>query len=157
MKKTLLPLLFVVAVLGSRRAQAQLSSYLVRGAVNGAMLAGRGGAPQQKATLFVLPATYQAHTFPQKRTPAKKLPKAGQGGTEIAAIEQLLAGRFAALQADSTALLLTLDQDKEFSRLRTNLEAFNPFWNPDPYSQEMFFYRQHDDVRRRLARVPAGH
>lgn len=109
-------------------------------------------APQQKATLFVTPASYQAHAFPQKRTPAKKLPKPDQGGTEIAAIEQLLASRFAALQADSTALLLDVAQEKDFSRLRSNLETFNPFWNTDPYSQEMNLYRQHDEVRRRLAR-----
>lgn len=109
--------------------------------------------PQQKATLFVTPASYQAHSFPQKRTPAKKLPKPDKGGTEIVAIEQLLASRFAALQADSTALLLDVAQEKEFSRLRTNLETFNPFWNTDPYSQEMGLYRQHDEVRRRLARA----
>ncbi|TFZ67757.1 hypothetical protein E4631_07260 [Hymenobacter sp. UV11] len=109
-------------------------------------------APQQKATLFVTPATYQAHAFPQKRTPTKKLPRADKGGTEIAALEQLLAGRFTALQADSTAVLLDVAQEKEFGRLRTNLESFNPFWNTDPYSQEMSLYRQHDAVRRRLAR-----
>ena len=112
-------------------------------------------APQQKATLFVLPAAYQAHTFPQKRTPAKKVPNADKGGTEVAALEQLLAGRFAALQADSTVLLLDVAQEKEFSRLRTNLEAFNPFWNTDPYSQEMNFYRGHDAIRQRLARQAA--
>lgn len=109
-------------------------------------------APQQKATLFVLPATYQAHTFPQKRTPPKKLPASDKGGPEIVALEQLLTGRFAALQADSTALLLDTAQEKEFGRLRTNLEAFNPFWNTDPYSQEMSLYRQHDEGRRRRGR-----
>jgi hypothetical protein len=111
--------------------------------------------PQQKATLFVLPATYQARTFPQKRTPAKKVPRADKGGTEVAAIEQLLAARFAALQADSTVLLLDVAQEKEFSRLRTNLETFNPFWNTDPYSYEMGFYRSHDANRQRLARQVA--
>jgi len=110
---------------------------------------------QQKATLFVLPATYQAHTFPQKRTSAKKVPPADKGGTEVAALEQLLAGRFAALQAASTALLLDATQEKEFGRLRTNLEAFNSFWNTDPYSQEMSFYRSHDAIRQRLARQVA--
>jgi hypothetical protein len=64
----------------------------------------------------------------------------------------LLTGRFAALQADSTALLLDVAQEKEFSRLRTNLEAFNLFWNTDPYSQEMSFYRSHDAIRQCLAR-----
>lgn len=113
---------------------------------------GNRDAPQQKATLFVTPATYQAHVFPQKRTPAKKLPRPDKGGTEVAAIELLLAGRFAALQGDSTAVLLDVAHEKEFSRLRTNLETFNPFWNTDPYSQEMSLYRQHDDRRRRLAR-----
>lgn len=63
-------------------------------------------APQQKATLFVTPATYQAHAFPQKRTPAKKLPRPDKGGPEIAALEQLLAGRFVALRADSATVLL---------------------------------------------------
>jgi len=109
-------------------------------------------APQQKATLFVTPATYQAHAFPQKRTPARKLPRPDKGGPEIAALEQRLAGRFVALRADSAAVLLDVAQEKEFSRLRTNLETFNPFWNTNPYSQEMNLYRQHDAARRRLAR-----
>ncbi|MVN74921.1 hypothetical protein GO988_01135 [Hymenobacter sp. HMF4947] len=103
----------------------------------------------------MLPATYQAHTFSQKRTPAKKVPRANQGGTEVIAIEQLLAGRFTALQADSTALLLDVAQEKEFNRLRNNLEAFNAFWNTDPYSYEMDFYRSHDAIRQRMARQVA--
>jgi hypothetical protein len=133
---------------GSFSAHAQLGN-LVGAGIN---MARRSNADQQKANLFVTPATYQAHAFPQKRTPSKKLPKADKGGTEIAAIEQLLAARFAALQADSTALLLDVAQEKEFSRLRTNLESFNPFWNTDPYSQEMSFYRSHDAIRQRLTR-----
>jgi hypothetical protein len=136
---------------GTFSAQAQMSNL-----VNGLGLAGRlatqRNTPQQKATLFVLPATYQAHIFPQKRTPAKKMPQAAKGGTEIAALEQLLQGRFLALQADSTKLLLDAAQEKEFSHLRSNLEAFNSFWNTDPYSQEMNFYRSHDAIRQRLAR-----
>ena len=151
MKKHLL-LFFLLGA--SFAAHAQVSTL-----ANGIGLAGRlampRSTPQQKATLFVLPATYQAHTFPQKRTPTKKVPKADQGGTEIIALEQLLAGRFAALQADSTTLLLDVAQEKEFSRLRSNLEAFNAFWNTDPYSQEMNFYRGHDAIRQRLARQAA--
>ena len=60
MKKILLPLLFVVAVLGSRSAQAQLSSYLVRGAINGAMLAGRYPAAKGHALRAArhLPSAY---------------------------------------------------------------------------------------------------
>ncbi|GAB3637279.1 hypothetical protein GCM10027422_28690 [Hymenobacter arcticus] len=139
---------------GTLSAHAQMSNL-----VNGLGLAGRlatqRSTPQQKAALFVLPATYQAHTFPQKRTPTKKVPRADQGGTEIAALEQLLAGRFAALQADSTMLLLDGTQEKEFSRLRSNLEAFNPFWNTDSYSEEMNLYRSHDANRQRLARQAA--
>jgi hypothetical protein len=46
-------------------------------------------------------------------------------------------------------------QEKEFSRLRSNLEAFNPFWNTDPYSEEMNLYRGHDANRQRLARQAA--
>lgn len=79
-------------------------------------------------------------------------PRLLDGGTEVAAIEQLLTVRFGALQADLTVLLLGVAQEKEFSRLRTNLETFNPFWNTDPYSQEMNFYRGHDAIRQRLAR-----
>lgn len=103
--------------------------------------------PQQKATLFVLPATCQAHTFPQKCTPAKKIPRTDRGGMEVAAIEQLLASRLLALQADSTVLLLDVAQDKGFSRLRASSKIFNPFWNTEPYSQEMGFYRRHDAIR----------
>jgi hypothetical protein len=54
-----------------------------------------------------------------------------------------------------TTLLLDVTQEMECSRLRTNLEAFNGFWNPDPYSQEMAFYRSHDAIRQRLARPAA--
>ena len=136
----------------SARAQYQYVPGATRLVTLGVRALKNRDAPQQKATLFVTPATYQAHTFPQKRTPAKKLPRPDKGGTEIAALEQLLAGRFAALQADSTAMLLDVAQEKEFGRLRTNLEAFNPFWNTDPYSQEMSLYRQHDADRRRRAR-----
>ena len=147
--KHLLPLfLFFVAAFP---AQAQLNPNLLNGLVLGGRLATQGHSSQQKETLYVTPATYQAHTFPQKRTPAKKLPKSDKGGSEVTAMEQFLADRYTAFQTDTTALLLSVAQEKEFSRLRTNLEAFNPFWNTDPYSQEMSFYRQHDDVRRRLA------
>ncbi len=133
-------------------ARAQYTPAATRLVLLGVRALGNRDAPQQKATLFVTPATYQAYTFPQKRTPARKLPRPDKGGTEIAALEQLLASRFATLQADSTAVLLDVAQEKEFSRLRTNLETFNPFWNTDPYSQEMNLYRQHDAVRRRVAR-----
>jgi len=151
MKYTLL----LVGLLGftfSARAQYQYVPGAASLVTLGVRALSNRDAPQQKATLFVTPATYQAHAFPQKRTPARKLPRPDKGGTEIAALEQLLAGRFAALQADSTAVLLDVAQEKEFSRLRTNLETFNPFWNTDPYSQEMNLYRQHDAGRRRLAR-----
>jgi hypothetical protein len=150
MKHTLL----VAGLLGiAFSAQAQYTPGITSLVTLGVRAINKRDTPQQKATLFVTPASYQAHAFPQKRTPAKKLPKPDKGGTEIAAIEQLLASRFAALQADSTALVLDVAQEKEFSRLRTNLETFDPFWNTDPYSQEMNLYRQHDDVRRRLART----
>ena len=83
---------------------------------------------------------------PTLPTRTRKVPSADKGGTEVAALEQLLTGRFSALQTDSAALLLDVTQEKEFSRLRTNLEAFNPFWNTDPYSQRMSFYRGHDAI-----------
>lgn len=134
-------------------AQAAFNQMMSTNAILAIRSANSRPQNQQKETLFVMPASYQAHAFPQKRTPANKLPKAGKGGTEIAAIEQLLASRSAALQADSTALLISQEQEQEFSRLRTNLEVFNSFWNTDPYSDEMRFYRQHDDVRRRLAKA----
>ena len=145
MKHSLL-LLVLLGLAGP--AHAQLGNLVG----DGIILARRSRTPQQKETLYVTPATYQAQTFPQKRTPGKKLPNPDKGGTEITAMEQFLGGRYAAFQADTTALLLNVVQEKEFSRLRTNLEAFNSFWNTAPYSQEMNFYRQHDEVRRRLAR-----
>lgn len=135
-------------------AQAQVSSALVNGIALGTRLAMRGNKAEQKPALFVTPVTYQAQTFPQKRTPAKKLPKADVGGTEITAIEQLLRTRYDALQADSISVLLSLEQEKEFSRLRNNLQAFNPAWSADAYLAEMDFYRQQDVLRkRRIGRV----
>jgi hypothetical protein len=131
--------------------QAQVSSALVNGIGLGVHLATRGIGTkhEQKPEAFVTPATYQAHTFPQKRTPAKKLPKKDVGGTEITAIEQLLSTRYAALQVDSTSVLLSIEQEKEFSRLRNNLQAFNPSWSADAYLVELDFYRQQDIVRKR--------
>ena len=149
---------FLLLLVASLRAQAQVSpvASLVGAGINLAR-GSSGSTHQQKETLFVGPATFGSHTIGQKRTPANKLPKPDKGGTEVQAIEQLLAGRAAALQADSTVLLLSVAEEKEFSRLRTSLETFNPFWNTDPYSKELSFYRQHDDIRRRLARAGAGH
>lgn len=151
------PLLIGLLLLGLR-AQAQLAP-LVRLAGIGTTMAINSAASkhQQKETLFVLPATFGTHTILQKRTPATKLPKPNKGGTEIQGIEQLLADRYAALQADSTATLLSVAQENEFSRLRTNLETFNPAWNTNPYSAEMSFYQQHDAMRRRLARQASAH
>ena len=134
-------------------AQAQVSSVLINGIGLGTRLAMRGGGAEQKSELFVTPVTYQAHTFSQKRTPAKKLPKAAVGGTEITAIEQLLSTRYTALQADSTSVLLSMEQEKEFSRLRNNLQAFNPTWSADAYLTEMDFYRQQDVIRKRRTAV----
>lgn len=154
MKQLILPLL----LLGSLGAQAQANPLVnLVGAGTRMALGSSGGARQQKETLFVMPIAFGTHTITQKRTPITKLPRPGKGGTEIQAIEHFLDGRYAALQADSTALLLSVPLEKEFGRLRTNLEAFNSFWNTTPYSMEMSFYRQHDDIRRRLARQVAPH
>ncbi|NML65145.1 hypothetical protein HHL22_08000 [Hymenobacter sp. RP-2-7] len=149
MKHAVLPLLLVLGF----RAQAQLAPLVRLAGIGTSMAVGSAANNRrQKETLFVVPATFGTHAIPQKRTPTGKLPKPDKGGTEIQALEQLLAGRYAALQADSTVILLSVAQEKEFSQLRTSLEAFNPFWNTGPYSAEMNCYRQHDDVRRRLAR-----
>jgi hypothetical protein len=61
----------------------------------------------------------------------------------------LLSTRYAALQVDSTSVLLSIEQEKEFSRLRNNLQAFNPSWSADAYLVELDFYRQQDIVRKR--------
>lgn len=142
-------LLLALTLTCTTAVQAQVSSVLVNGVGLGTRLAMRGSKAEQKPGVFVTPATYQAQTFPQKRTPAKKLPKADVGGTEITAIEQLLSTRYAALQADSTSVLLGMEQEKEFSRLRNNLQAFNPTWSADAYLAEMDFYRQQDALRKR--------
>jgi hypothetical protein len=154
MPKSLLQVSCLLILLGSApTAHAQLSTLLGAGIGAGIRLAHSASANphEQKAELFVTPVTFQAHTFPQKRTPTKKVPKADKGGTEVIAIEQLLSARYNALQADSTSLLLDVAQEKEFSRLRTNLAAFNPEWSSDAYLAEMDFYRDHDARRRRAA------
>lgn len=142
-------LLLALTLTCTTAVQAQVSSALVNGIGLGTRLAMRGSKAEQKPGVFVTPVTYQAQTFPQKRTPAKKLPKADVGGTEITAIEQLLSTRYAALQTDSTSVLLSMEQEKEFSRLRNNLQAFNPTWSADAYLAEMDFYRQQDALRKR--------
>ena len=139
-------LLVTCLVCLSFRAHAQLGNLVGLGAVMGAnALKGRA----QQAAVYVTQADYRAQSFPQKRTPTKKLPKSDKGGTEITAIEQLLTSRYTALQADSTSVLLSLEQEKEFSRLRNNLQAFNPAWSADAYLAEMDFYRQQDVLRKR--------
>ncbi len=146
------PLLFIALLANtSLAAQAQVSSALVNGLGLGARLAMGGSGSQQKPTLFVVPATFQGQTFPQKRTPYKKLPSNSQGGTEIVSIELLLISRYEALQADSTSVLLGMEQEKEFSRLRNSLQAFNPAWSADAYLAELDFYRQQDIIRKRRA------
>lgn len=152
MKQLLLTALLASTSLAS---QAQVSSALVNGLGLGARLALGGSGSQQKPTLFVAPATFQGQEFPQKRTPYKKLPKDSQGGTEIIAIEQLLTSRYEALQADSTSVLLGLEQEKQFSRLRNNLQAFNPAWSADAYLAELDFYRQQDIIRKHRAAASA--
>jgi hypothetical protein len=73
-------LLVALSLICATAAQAQVSSALINGIGLGTRLAMRGGgAAEQKSGLFVAPVTYQAHTFLQKRTPAKKLPKADVG------------------------------------------------------------------------------
>ena len=154
MPKFLLKLSLLLILLGSApTAHAQLSTLLGAGIGAGIRLAHNASSNprEQKAELFVTPVTFQARTFPQKRTPTKKLPKADKGGTEISAIEQLLSARYATLQADSTTMLLDVAQEKEFSRLRTNLAAFNPEWSADAYLAEMEFYRDRDVRHRRAA------
>jgi hypothetical protein len=42
-----------------------------------------------------------------------------------------------------------MKQEKEFSRLRNNIQAFNPSWSADAYLVELDFYRQQDIVRKR--------
>ena len=150
MKQLLLTALLASMSLAS---QAQLNSALVNGLTLGARLAmgGSGSSSQQKSTLFVAPATFHGQEFPQKRTPYKKLPSNSQGGTEIVSIELLLISRYEALQADSTSVLLGMEQEKEFSRLRNSLQAFNPAWSADAYLAELDFYRQQDIIRKRRA------
>jgi hypothetical protein len=142
-------ILLALSLTCATASQAQVSSLIVNGIGLGTRLAMRGHKAEQKPEAFVTSTSYQAQTFPQKRTPAKKLPKADEGGTEIMAIEQLLSTRYAALQADSTTLLLSMEQEKEFSHLRNNLQAFNPSWSADAYLAEMEFYRQQDVLRKR--------
>lgn len=142
----------------SFRAQAQLAPLARLAGVGASTAVGSAaGKQQQQETRFVLPATFGTHPLAQQRIPATKLLEPDKGGTEMQATGQLLAGRYTAPQADATALLLSLTQEQEFSRLRTNLETFNPVWNTSPYFAEMNFYQQHDASRHRLARPAATH
>lgn len=145
--KQLLLLAGLLSLTGS--AHAQLANLAGAGAVLGVNAALKGRS--QPATLFVAPATFQGQEFPQKRTPYKKLPSNSKGGTEIVSIELLLRSRYEALQADSTSVLLGMEQEKEFNRLRNSLQAFNPAWSADAYLAELDFYRQQDIIRKRRA------
>ncbi|MGI4871352.1 MAG: hypothetical protein ACRYFX_09250 [Janthinobacterium lividum] len=150
MKRLLSLLLIGLAATSAAHAQ---SPSLVNGVSTVATLLLKSAQPPeaQSETLYVTPATYQSQSFPLKRTPTRKLPRADKGGTEIKALEQYLSGRYAAFQADTTTLLLLPDQEKEFSRLRTYIEVNYALWNTTPYTDEINFYRQHDVLRRRLA------
>jgi hypothetical protein len=153
MKKVVSLLGCLIALLGSAPIAHAQSAKAIQ---VGANLPAVTSASQAKADVFVSVASYHARTFPQKRTPAPNLPKAEMGGTEIAAIEQLLASRYAVLQADSTSQLLGMAQERDFSRLRSRLLALNPTWAANSYATEMDFYREQDILRRRRAPVSAG-
>jgi hypothetical protein len=129
-------------------AQAQLAQLIGTGINVGRLAAKYGeGAEDRTNQLYVSQANYHGEVFAQKRTPASKLP--GKGGPQIAALEHLLAGRSAALQADATSLLLTPAWEIEYAAALQAVNTARPSWSVVAYENEAEFYRLQNERRAR--------
>jgi hypothetical protein len=70
-----------------------------------------------------------------------------QGGAQIVALEQLLAGRYAVLLAD-TVLILSPAWEAHYAEAAKQLQYALPTWSMLAYKEEVAFYRREDGVRR---------
>lgn len=101
-------------------------------------------AKQQDPQEYTKPVSYEGELFHCKRTPgASSLRK---GGAEIEALEQLLAGRYAALRQD-TVLILSPTWETHYADALTHVRRALPTWSTLAYEEEMAFYRREDGVR----------
>ncbi|MVN78950.1 hypothetical protein GO988_21685 [Hymenobacter sp. HMF4947] len=143
--KKLLPLLILLTLTFPSFAQYE---YL---AVTGALAGVNAlkGHPQ-KPDEYVTQATYQGRTFPQKRSPLYKLPSKGRD--QISALEQLLASRYVALQADAASPILSTEQEAAFTAAFSQLTTTRPNWSVAAYTDELAFYRTEEN-RRSYARA----
>jgi hypothetical protein len=140
-------LLFCLLISSTFAAQAQISQLVSLGLIVGVNAATKDRT--QKADQYVSYANYHGEQLSQKRTPTDKLPS--KGGSQIAALEQFLAGRYAAMLADDTSPILDGNQEANFIAVQHPVTTARPTWNLAPYTAEMDFYRR-EDTRRWQAR-----
>ena len=126
-------------------ASAQYGGLLVNGAMLGVSAL---KAHPQKPAEFVTQASYQGHTFAQKRTPTNKLPS--KGGSQIATVEQQLTSCYEALQTNPTNPVLGAERENQITVSLNQLTAARPNWSATAYSEELNFYRQEDNRRQRV-------
>ena len=156
-------LLFVLLLTASFRAQAQLAQFIGAGINIGRLAVRNNAAAADKADqLYVTQTNYNGEGFARKRTPAGRLPS--KGGPQIRAVEELLTGRYNALQADATAPFLTPAWEAEYAAAMQALTAAKPAWGVAAYNNEVEFYRLLNERRQRAQRatavpapVPADH
>lgn len=102
-------------------------------------------ARQQNPQDYTKPVIYEGEMFHCKRTPgAANLRK---GGAQLVALEQLLAGRYAALLADTVGIL-TPAWETQYADALSQVQRALPTWSTLAYEEEVAFYRREDAGRR---------
>ena len=102
-------------------------------------------AKQQDPQEYTRPVVYEGEMFHYKRTPGAA--QLRRGGTQIVALEQLLADRYAVLLLD-TVLILSPVWEARYAEALTQVQRTLPTWSTLAYEEEIAFYRREDDVRR---------
>jgi hypothetical protein len=139
-------LLLVALLLGfasAAHAQSALTMFNALSTVRSMSADAR--AKQQDPQEYSRPVTYEGKMFHYKRT--AHAAQLRQGGAQIVALEQLLAGRYAALLAD-TVLILSPAWEAHYAEAAKQLQYALPTWSMLAYEDEVAFYRREDGVRR---------
>jgi len=143
MKYLLLVSLLVLLLIPDARAQSPLTVLNTFNAVRSMSATTR--AKQQDPQEYTKPVIYEGEMFHYKRTPGAA--QLHWGGAQIAALEQLLANRYAVLLTD-TVLILSPAWEARYADALTQVQRSLPTWSILAYEEEIAFYRREDGVRR---------
>jgi hypothetical protein len=140
-------LLLVALLLGlASAAHAQAALTVLKMFTAAQSMSANTRAKQQDPQEYTRPVTYEGELFHCKRTTGAA--QLRQGGAQIVALEQLLAGRYAVLLAD-TVLILSPAWEAHYAEAVTQLQYALPTWSMLAYEDEVAFYRREDGVRRK--------